>query len=383
MKLKQIAPLCQEFFGTMPAPATPPGGKRDSTDPSLEYLYSTSPQPLSDNDFEAYFSYLESDDYLEDLISNEWPRRCPNVKGKVLSVRGYPCNGDILYRAIVSNIRCKRWNCKPCAQAKARMILVRAGNGELAKEVLRLIALGYKYPLKMFTLTLPGYEYRSSHTPMEGVELLRRKQNNLLRELQRRYGRVLYFCVVEPHKSGWPHLHIVLTGEGIAKEKLYSCINNIWHKRFGMGYVWVSKGKKWNKEKQKHESIQVSQAAFEAISYAVKYMWKGVQAYGYKKKLWSASAGALAPISSLVQDYGFPVFVQVNREDKEDVVLDKAHRTIDSYTLFETKSVAELEAFRYSLGDGVFPCSVKAEVLLDLKEEFPNAMLPRVWRKKV
>lgn len=321
-----------------------------------------------------------------EIPSSPWPKRCPRVKGKMLIVKGYPLGneygGDILYRGIVFNITCNRWDCKPCAQRKVGLLIRRAAVGSLVRETDRLIKLGYKYPVKMFHLTLPGKGWREKTNPLEALQKIRKAQNNLMRALTKLYGKFHYLCTVEPDKNGWPHIHMLIVSESIAASKPLHRVKHIWCDLQKMGFVFVTvKIKEWDKKIGGYREALVKDAR-QGIRYATKYMWKGLQNFGDYKKLISTSRGVLGNASDLVDDYGFPVFMQLNRENEEDLHLDQHNRRTDTYELFATKDVAELESIRDMLGDGVFACRVKGEFRNELKEEFPNALLPKVYVRK-
>ncbi|MGO9019690.1 MAG: hypothetical protein ACLQVJ_15215, partial [Syntrophobacteraceae bacterium] len=163
------------------------GQARGEAAPSLEYIYSCSPTSLK------FLDFLDS--WREELTSpplpaSRYPARCPFVKRKVLIVRGYPLSMEwgceVLYKGIVLNLTCGRWSCRVCAKRKVSLFNARAATGLLVKTCNELLAAGYKYPLKMFHLTLPGQAWRDEFREKHGinylkraVEELRKYQNNL------------------------------------------------------------------------------------------------------------------------------------------------------------------------------------------------------------
>ncbi len=384
--------------GAAPDPAPPEQGAAcGGAASSLEYIYSSFEQAsisldnLDDEDWDSCFDPLNFE-------ASQWPERCPNVKGRILVVRAYPLSqeygGELLYRGMVLNLTCNRWNCKPCARQKIRQLYARVSVGGMVKETTRLLAAGYKYPVKMFHLTLPGREYRETHTILEGLHDLRAAQHNLIRAMTHKYGKFHYFCAVEPHKSGWPHLHILFVSEAIAASKPLRFVEDVWRYRYGMGYVYVTvKTKRWNNDLKRFETAVVK-SALDAVTYATKYMWKGISNFGEgvnkngerQSRVWSklltCSRGALGSLVDLVDDRGFPVFLQLHRDSPDDEILDLINRKIDCYPLFETKSRSDLECIRDTLGGDVLACRVNSEYYLELKEEYPNALLPKVYVRK-
>lgn len=374
--------------------STPPGGsgepgRRPPT--SLEYTYGTS-QTLSsvfsspDSSFEPAALYSDFEYYPPDA-GGRYPKRCPYVRGKVAVCKAYPdAYGDLYYRVTVHNLCCDRWDCVPCAKKKRNRILARLSLGGLVKEAQRLVSIGCKYPVKMFTLTAGGNEYRAKCTQLESVEHLRANWNKLNAAMKKKYGGYHYLMVVEPHRDGWPHLHVMIVGEGVAKAKPLKWLKDVWQGRYDMGFVYITQRKVRNEQRKSGYEKHRFETVMEGIEYMTKYMAKGLRNYGMKKKLWSCSVGALANVDDLVIDYGFPVFVQMYRESKEDECLDLLHRRTDSYELMRTRSVDEIMQVKAALSADdsscVFDCRVNADDYNDLKKLYKGALLPKRYIKK-
>jgi len=358
---------------------TPPG----EAGPLLEYTNSTSPTNFSETLPELLdFMDFDEDDFLYGPSHNPLPKKCPSVKGKVTVGRAYPLNDCLpgsspdrfLYTAHVYNIRCKKRSCSVCSRVNLNDTLKRAFNGELVKEADRLLKAGYKYPIKMFHLTLPGQDFLDSHTPLESLEILRKNQNKLLSALLKRYGKFHFLCVAEPHKSGYPHLHLLLVSENIANEKPLKFVRHLWIEKYHMGFVKVT-------VKNKGKLIK---DARQGIVYATKYMSKGLENFGYNKKLYSCSSGALAPRKDLTLDHGITLFVEMNRENQNssDLALDQHNRSIDSYELFRTTYRDEFLHFFDTLRPNVLESRLSSDKLLDLKALYPHALLPKPYKHK-
>jgi hypothetical protein len=91
-------------------------------------------------------------------------------------------------------VRCKRWSCEICAQINRR----------------RVIALGVAgKPTAFLTLTVSSNHYE---TPDDAARDLKRGLVALRKRIRRTWpGETMSFLAVfEQHKSGWPHLHLLI-----------------------------------------------------------------------------------------------------------------------------------------------------------------------------
>jgi hypothetical protein len=72
-----------------------------------------------------------------------------------------------------------------------------------------------------------------------------------------------YFCVFEPHKSGWPHFHLLLDARFVD----IMLIEHVWNMlgqrggKSGIGHVWYTK-------RRRHWTVEI------AIAYVTKYLTK-------------------------------------------------------------------------------------------------------------
>lgn len=130
--------------------------------------------------------------------------------------------------------RCKRWSCPFCGPINARNLGALLG-AVLASYISENSAIGraFRYTLKIVTLTVPGDDWRLSHTPEQAQELIREALKALLRKLRLHYDLEEYFQVIET-KQGWPHVHLLLLGTGIAPPGIMRFINDAWS-CLGMG----------------------------------------------------------------------------------------------------------------------------------------------------
>lgn len=163
-------------------------------------------------------------------------------------------------RHIVAPIRCGSWKCEVCAKINAS-ILRRKVREALAAwvEVSGYNAAKFKYWGKFLTLTLPGDEFRSIHSPEEGEQILKKNWRKLKKRLQRVYGSFDFILVDELQPSGYPHLHILLLGAALASKEVLKFIRKYWCVYLGMGNI----------------DLKVVSDLDGAAGYITKYMSKG------------------------------------------------------------------------------------------------------------
>lgn len=158
----------------------------------------------------------------------ETPKACPHTKLLI----------DVLntHDGSVKRIpaRCKSWSCPYCGPVNSRNL------GRLLGEVLesyleehRPTGRKYRYTLKLATLTVPGADWRSSHSPAEAQKLIRKALNGLLKKLRFHYGLEEYAWFIET-KDGWPHIHFLLLGTQISSMGIMRFVNDAWE-CLGMG----------------------------------------------------------------------------------------------------------------------------------------------------
>ena len=115
-----------------------------------------------------------------------------------LAVKPKGSHGELL------PLRCKRWSCETCRQRNRR----------------RVIALGKAgRPNAFLTLTVSSKHYDDAH---QAARDLKRAWCALRRRMQRfRPGaQIDFLAVFERHKSGFPHLHILLRAPFISVRRL-------------------------------------------------------------------------------------------------------------------------------------------------------------------
>ena len=140
------------------------------------------------------------------VLSEESPRQSLNQPlndkptcNTALCVVGYDPEGD-WYHAIET--RCNRWSCPECGPLKTWQLCKRI---EAAK------------PNRFVTLTTARPD---GQTPREVWDHSRRQVSELAKKLRKSHGSFEYCRVLEEHKSGFPHFHLVVRSPFIAQEEL-------------------------------------------------------------------------------------------------------------------------------------------------------------------
>jgi hypothetical protein len=97
----------------------------------------------------------------------------------------------------------------------------------------------HKLPVEMLTLTtyqdgphsvkIKGHEV----TIEESFEILKNSWGNLLMVLRRKLGKFYYLAIMEPHKSGYPHLHVLIFR--VLDEDTRAHTRILWSEKYGAG----------------------------------------------------------------------------------------------------------------------------------------------------
>lgn len=138
----------------------------------------------------------------------------------------------------VVKLRCGSWKCVHCAGVNAAVFRRKIRDSLKAW----VLASGYDpakflYWGKFLTLTLPGNEFRSKHSPEEGEKILKASWRKLRNWLKRKYGNFDFIQVDELQPSGFPHLHVLLLGKQIAPKEILADIRKYWVGKLGMGNI--------------------------------------------------------------------------------------------------------------------------------------------------
>lgn len=108
-------------------------------------------------------------------------------------------------------VRCKRWSCEHCKETNRRKVIALAVKGK---------------PTAMLTLTVSNKNYPSPH---DAANDLKRGLVALRKRIARKFhGRKMSFLAVfERHKSGWPHLHLLIRAPFMPHKWLVECWKQI------------------------------------------------------------------------------------------------------------------------------------------------------------
>lgn len=152
--------------------------------------------------------------------------------------------------AEVNAVRCKRWSCEICAQLNRRRIIALARMGR---------------PTAMLTLTVSNKNYPS---PVDAARDLKRGLVALRKRIARAHpGEKTPFLVVyEKHKSGWPHMHLLIRAPFLPVRWL----RRVWEEITGSFMV----------------DIRAIRTEGQAAFYVTKYVGKDVAAFEGCKRWW-------------------------------------------------------------------------------------------------
>jgi len=150
----------------------------------------------------------------------------------------------------IAPVRCKRWDCPHCHQLNRKRVIARAMAGK---------------PKAMLTLTVSSEHYdcpdAAAKALKEGLRLLR-----LRLKRHNRFKKFEFLAVFEKHKSGYPHLHLLIRGGFIP----WKWLTKVWQEITGSRGVDIRK-------------IDTrGQAAF----YVAKYIGKDLSAFAGCKRWW-------------------------------------------------------------------------------------------------
>lgn len=175
------------------------------------------------------------------------------------------------------HLRCKSWECPYCGERKRRRLMKRIFEGEIIKQCDKA---GFRaaYSIKLLTLTVPGEIYRLTHTREQALEALAIHFEKLIKALKKQFGKFHYLRVVEKHKDGFPHYHVLLVGNAIAGKEVLGTIRRLWCDTYKMGNV----------------DLKVLKSGKHGVRYITKYLTKSLGRYPNKRKF-SPSKGALVP----------------------------------------------------------------------------------------
>lgn len=146
-------------------------------------------------------------------------------------------------------VRCKRWSCEHCARINRMKVVQHAVDGK---------------PTAMLTLTVSSNHYA---TPEEAAADLKRGLVALRKRITRKYPaeKMPFIAVFERHKSGYPHLHLLIRSRFLGVAWLREC----WEEITGSWNVNITKI-----DPGRH------------FAYVTKYIGKDVAAFEGCKRWW-------------------------------------------------------------------------------------------------
>lgn len=158
-----------------------------------------------------------------------------------------------------SMLYCKRWSCPTCRPKNRWRVILNADAGRATA---------------MLTLTIDPARY---DTPDDAARDMVRGWRLFRRRLAKDKGiENLPFCVVfEQHKSGWPHMHLLIRSKFIA----WGYIKRVWQETVGASHVHI-------------RAIRGGRSASHYIS---KYIGKDPHAFDGCKRWWRSHNYDLTP----------------------------------------------------------------------------------------
>lgn len=125
--------------------------------------------------------------------------------------------------------RCKRWTCPHCGKINSRNLGRLVGEAVQAyMDQIPVNSAKRRYLVKLVTLTVPGSEYRNRVGAADAHSYLKKSLDVLLKAIRRSAGAVEYLWVCEEQADGYPHIHLLLMGPGIAGKWIMRFINDVW-----------------------------------------------------------------------------------------------------------------------------------------------------------
>lgn len=109
-------------------------------------------------------------------------------------------------------------------------------------------------------------------SPEECLRLLVNGWRKLRKVLHKRYGTIDFFRVLEPHKSGWPHMHVLYMNKISAEDAL--SIKKLWAEVYKLGNV--ANGVDFLDPRASSDGYFVSGSVGRIRGYLIKYVGKGL-----------------------------------------------------------------------------------------------------------
>lgn len=176
---------------------------------------------------------------------------------------------------------CNLWSCPICGPKKQAQ-LRRELNAAIKAKAQDLMSEGRyaRYCMKMLRLSVPGKEYRATHTIGEAFKDIKENWNKLRTALVKRFGDIDFVMTIEPHRDGFPHAHVLMIGRGVAPKNILGAIRSLWVEKYGMGEI----------------DLQIIKHGINGgVGYVLKYITKNSRnsrmTDGERQRLYSVSKG--------------------------------------------------------------------------------------------
>lgn len=171
-------------------------------------------------------------------------------------------------------LRCKRWSCPDCVKKNSSMLrsLLKEALGAYL-ESRDVSAPKLRYHQKLVSFTLPGAAFRSSHSLDDAEVIIKRNFSRFLAWMKKHRGIKDYVWVKEQQKDGFPHIHAIFLGPGVAEKDFLDDCRMLWEKRYGMGNV----------------DVELVSDLAGSVHYLTKYLSKGLASGVKSFRVWSMS----------------------------------------------------------------------------------------------
>lgn len=166
----------------------------------------------------------------------------------------------------VAPVVCKRWSCPECAKRNRWRVIRESIEGK---------------PKAMLTLTVSSEQHES---PAAAAETIKNGLRNLRLSLRRhpRFKDFEFIAIFEKHKSGYPHLHLLIRGSFIP-------------------WKWLRK--RWEEiTGSTHIDIRKIKGTKDAARYVAKYLGKDLTKFEGCKRYWRSHNYSLAQADNDTDD---------------------------------------------------------------------------------
>ncbi len=150
---------------------------------------------------------------------------------------------------MVKKVRCKSWYCRHCAPRNLKRLKA------------RLYHFIGNQSMRLMTLTTKD----NGQSPEKSLQDISLAWDVLLKRMKRKYGKIKYFRIVQFHKNGQPHMHIL-----VDKYISQSWLSTNWNDIFGAYIVDIR-----------------NQDNHHAINYVSRYIARELEADDYHHALFN------------------------------------------------------------------------------------------------